>query len=587
MPGQMFGNEKLAMHRRYRATLHSWETSVKKLSIGMRLVTLSVSFFVGILALSGSFLYLSSQMLNEQRQSELVSLVDGALAQINAQYERSQAGELSLEEAQANAMSIVSDIRYRGSEYFFIHDLEGTMIMHAVRPDLDGQNLWGLTDPNGTLLFQELIAAASSSEGSGFVEYYWPRAGSENPIHKISYTAAFQPWGWAIGTGLYTDDITAALVAKAVKFGIVGGLIILVGGFVGFVISRSISRPVNALTSTMQQLADGQTDIIVPARDEAHELGAMAGAVEVFRQNAVKQTEMAALVDGDANKQMERQARIEELIAGFRSSVSDVLDGVRERVGEMETIASGLANVAEDTSSRASTATNAAQAASNNVQTVASATEELTASISEISRQVDETTATVGQATESVRATNDKVESLSNAAQKIGDVVKLISDIAEQTNLLALNATIEAARAGEAGKGFAVVASEVKTLASQTAKATDEISEQIGSIQSATGETVTAIRDIGTVIENVNSTIDMIAQATQQQGAATAEISSSVMEVVHSTTNVADNVGVVQNAAGETSESANSVRSSAVDVSQKADQLRHEIDSFLAEVSAA
>ncbi len=553
----------------------------------MRLVALSVLFVVGIAALAGSFLYFSNQMLNDQRQAEIISMVDAAVSQIEAQHARAEAGEITMEEAQTAALTVVGDIRYREIEYFFVHDLEGVMIMHAVRPDLDGQNLWELQDPNGTFLFQELIAAARSPERSGFVEYYWPRAGSEEPIHKISYVAQFEPWGWAIGTGLYTDDLRATLLEKVAKFAVMGSIIILLGAIAGFLISRSISRPIRALTTTMQELADGKTDIDVPARDEAHEIGAMAAAIEVFRQNALKQAEMAATVDGNANQQMERQAKIEALITDFRTSVSTVLDGVTERVSEMEDVATGVVGVAEDTADRATTAAHAAQDASSNVQTVASATEELTASIGEISRQVDETTTTVGQATTSVRATNEKVESLSEAAQKIGDVVKLISDIAEQTNLLALNATIEAARAGEAGKGFAVVASEVKTLASQTAKATDEISEQIGSIQNATGETVVAIRDIGTVIENINSTIDLIAQATQQQGQATAEISSSVMEVVQGTSNVAENVTVVKDAAGETSNSAGSVKAAAQDVSSKADHLRREIDTFLAEVSAA
>lgn len=560
---------------------------MKNLSIGMRLVALSIVFGMGIFALAGTFLYLSNQMLNDQRRAELISITDAAVSQVAAQQARAEAGDISMEQAQTNAMDIIRDVRYRDIEYFFIHDLQGNMLMHAVRPDLDGQNLNGLQDPNGTYLFRELIAAASSPERSGFVDYYWPRAGSEDPIHKLSYVVQFEPWGWAIGTGLYTDDLTAALMAKVAKFALIGGIIILLGAVAGFVISRSISRPVRAITDTMQKLADGQTDITIPAREERHEIGAMAAAVEVFRDNALRQTEMASKVESDANQQMERQQRIESLIADFRASVGTMLDAVSGRVDEMEEVANSLASVAEDTSGRATTAEQAAQDASANVQTVASATEELTASIAEISRQVDETTTTVGQATNTVRTTNDKVESLSDAAQKIGDVVKLISDIAEQTNLLALNATIEAARAGEAGKGFAVVANEVKTLASQTAKATEDISEQIGSIQDATGETVVAIRDIGTVIENINGTIDMIAEATQQQGAATAEISSSVMEVVHGTSNVADNVSVVKNSAGETSSSAGTVRSAAQDLSEKADTLRGEIDTFLKGVTAA
>jgi methyl-accepting chemotaxis protein len=253
----------------------------------------------------------------------------------------------------------------------------------------------------------------------------------------------------------------------------------------------------------------------------------------------------------------------------------------------MREAAQSMSQSAGSASERSKVVADACQEASENVQTVASATEELSASISEIGKQVSESSRITSQAVEEAGRTNSKIRELAEAAQKIGDVVKLINDIAGQTNLLALNATIEAARAGEAGKGFAVVASEVKSLATQTAKATDEISHKISEMQAATQQSVSAIELIGTTIARINDIATNIASAVEEQGAATQEIARNVQQASAGTSDVSSNIVSVTKAAGDTGAAATQVLSSSGELSQQSEKLRHEVDGFIARIRAA
>jgi methyl-accepting chemotaxis protein len=271
----------------------------------------------------------------------------------------------------------------------------------------------------------------------------------------------------------------------------------------------------------------------------------------------------------------------------FESNVGKIVEAVSAASTEMQSTAQSMSATAEETNRQAASVAAASEEASTNVQTVASAAEELSASISEIGRQVSESSRSTTQAAEQARRTNDQVGRLAEAAQKIGEVVSLISDIAEQTNLLALNATIEAARAGEAGKGFAVVASEVKSLANQTAKATEDISSQIASIQGATSDAVTAIQEISKTIESINEIAAAVASAVEEQGAATQEIATNVQQAAAGTNEVSSNISGVTQAAGETGNAAQGVLSAATELSKQSEHMRTQVDNFLAQVRAS
>lgn len=357
---------------------------------------------------------------------------------------------------------------------------------------------------------------------------------------------------------------------------------------IGGILVTGLSGPITAITAAMRRLADGDLSVEVPAQGRRDEIGHMAAALEVFKEHAEERQRLEAEKVRQAEQaEAERHELMDELAGDFERAVGSIIDSVGEAAEVMQTTAQSLAVSAEDATARASTVAGAAEEASSNVQTVASAAEELAASIGEISRQVHQASTISETAVAEAQRTDSMVQGLSASAQKIGEVVNLITDIAAQTNLLALNATIEAARAGEAGKGFAVVANEVKSLATQTARATEEISAQVAGVQQSTGEAVAAIQNIGTIIGQINEISAAIASAVEQQGAATREISHNVHQASQGTLQVSENIQGVTQAVHETGEASGHVLDSANHLSGQATRLRQEMDRFLVQIRAS
>ncbi|MBC7582527.1 MAG: HAMP domain-containing protein [Tardiphaga sp.] len=367
----------------------------------------------------------------------------------------------------------------------------------------------------------------------------------------------------------------------------VGGLI--VGAVLAMLLGRSIARPMIAMCAAMRRLASGDFDVVLPGLGRRDELGDMASAVEEFKVQAIAKAERDA-ESQDAQNRRAGEARRAELIRfadDFEGAVGGIVSNVAASAEQLETAADTLTRTAETTESLSGQVAGASEEASSNMQSVATATEELSLSVSEIGRQVEASSRIADSAVLQAEQTDVRITELSRVAQRIGDVVNLITAIAEQTNLLALNATIEAARAGDAGRGFAVVASEVKSLASQTARATDEISTQIAGMQNATQESVTAIKQIGATIGQISSIASEIASAVTQQSAATREIAQNVQRVAHGTQQVAGNITAVNRGATETGVASEQVLNSAQTLSSESTRLRAELDRFMQNIRAA
>jgi methyl-accepting chemotaxis protein len=354
-----------------------------------------------------------------------------------------------------------------------------------------------------------------------------------------------------------------------------------------FMVTSTIANPIYAITQVMRSLSKGDKTVDVPYATRKDEVGSMARAVGIFKENMIKADELTAAQESERKAKEQRAEKIAARTANFDNVIKLALSTVSSASTQMENSAQTMQAAAEETNVQSTAVAAASEQASTNVQTVAAATEELSSSIAEISRQVAESTRVVGQAVQEAMTAQGLVRGLDQAAGKIGEVVKLITDIAEQTNLLALNATIEAARAGEAGKGFAVVASEVKNLATQTAKATEEIGGQIDGIQNATKSSVEAIERIFATIEKVNGISTTIASAVEEQGAATKEIARNVEQAASGTKEVSTNIVAVTQAAGETGQVSIQVLEAAKELAKQSTTLRSEVDTFLLDIKAA
>ena len=495
----------------------------------MTISALTVTLFAGMVLFF--FLpYIEGKMM-EGKKDATKNVVEVAFNVLHDYGEKAKRGEMPVEEAQRRAAEDIKDIRYKGKEYFWINDLNEKMIMHPIKPEMDGKQLGDLKDPKGKYLFKEFIKVCKE-KGSGFVDYLWPMPGKSDPVPKISFVKLYEPWGWVIGSGIYIEDVRSDM-AK-LHWGVIVGMLIFSVMTLSLALSvgLGIVRPLRHAVTSLQDIAEGDGDLtkrIAVARED--ESGELARAFNTFvekLQGIVSQVAQNAAMVAASASQVESASR----------QMADGADHVADQAGTVATASEEMAATSIEIAGNCVTLAEGSRQASETARAGAAV--------------VQETVTVMNRIAERVKEAAQTVDSLGSRSDQIGEIIRTIEDIADQTNLLALNAAIEAARAGEFGRGFAVVADEVRALAERTTRATKEISQMIKAIQQetrgavasmeegvheverGTGEAARsgdALSDILDQINNVTMQINQIATAAEQQTSTTTEISRNIQQI--------------------------------------------------------
>ena len=552
-----------------------------KLTLLLGLSALAVVASIGLAASQ-----LQQRMLDD-RVDKLRTATQMFIGYAAAQERRIAAGELTRPAAVAQLAANLETMHFDNGDGYVVFQTEDHLVLaHGGTPNLNGKPATG-KDANGRST-SDLAAEVLRTSDDGVIFYSTPKPGQTQPLPKVAYLARFTPWHAIVLAASYTDDLDTAFHAALLRLCAAGGIILLVTLLAAWLVNHDITRSLSGLRDAMVRLAYGELTAEIPGRDRGDEVGDMAAAVVVFKDRMSEADRLRAAQEAlKTEAAAEQKAALYRLADGFESKVGHLVGMLSSASTELEATARSMTSTAQRSKTQAAAVASAAEEASSGLRTVASAAEELAGSIAEISRQVAQSSKITGKAVDDAKRTDGIVRVLAEGAEKIGAVIGLITNIASQTNLLALNATIEAARAGDAGKGFAVVASEVKSLATQTAKATEEIGAQVEQIQSATKQVVEAIRGISATIEEVSAIATAIASAVDQQGAATSEIARNVQQTTQAAGEVTVGITGVSQAAGETGDAAGQVLTASSDLSRQAEQLSGEVNTFVAGVRAA